>query len=562
MLRKYLIWAVAGLLTLAALAWLIVRNWLKSDDLSQDLRNRLIEWVDTKSNGSYQLELGSLVIDPDKATLTISDLALHPTDASPTDSVTHYRLAFEHLLVKNVDIAALLESSVLNLSSVTISGGELQIEQGKGTNALESAVDDATKEKPGRKKTIRAVKIDSILLSQLDIVYTNRKKSKTGVRSVHLDIYDFNSDSIQPGRLQSLGFRAFRLAIDSVHQDIAEKKYRIGASQLILKGEKEMQAVIRDAHLRPTSGQSLEALAAREPEQQDIYRASVTEVVIDAFDFQGFLEDSMIRTPLIVLKNPRLQIFNDRSLPPPTRSKIGRNPHQLIQKLPYGLEIPLIKVENGSVEYMEKNKDGTDVGKIRFQSIKGNAGPIYKGVREQGSLTLDLQSQLMGKVPLNAKFHFPPGNKGSFTVRASLAPFDLDILNPVVEPLAKVSLRSGRATALSINIRGNDRSATGDIKFLYEDLKADVLKEKEDGNTVKRPVVSLLANTILRSNNRADDRHANSYSVQQEREPTKSFFNLIWKTIFAGIKESAGVPEKSDKKKTDRKKSDRKKSGQ
>lgn len=548
MLRRRIIWSISVVLMLLAIGYGIFRFWLKSDDLSTQLQQRLTEWVRYATDGSYVLSIGDLVIDPDKATLTVSDLVFKPVgDSAQSDSASRYQLRFDHLLVKNVNVTALFESNLLDLSTIAIAGGQLEIEQGIGGKGLEQTV----KEKTGnnkKKKAIRALKVDSILLSQLDIVYVNRKNEKTSVRSVHLDLYNFHSDSIQPNTVNALGFKGFRLSIDSVHLDIARKKYRIKADQFILKGEKQIQAIIKNVHLRPNAKGSMEQLAGKEAEQSDIYQCSIPEIIVDGFDYQSFLEDSIIRTPMVVLKEPTLRIFNDRSRPPPTKSKIGRNPHQLIQQLPHGLDIPRVQVENGTVIYMEKNKEGTDVGKISFESIRGNAGPIRKGVKKEASLTLDLTAKLMGKASLKALFYFPPGKNGAFTVKASLQPFELAAVNPIVQPLGRVELKSGRVNRLDFTIRGNDRSANGDIVFLYEDLKVDILKEKDDGKTVKRPLISFLANKILlRTNNRKDDRHADRQLVQHPREPTKSFFNLIWKTLFEGLKKSVGVPEKDKK---------------
>jgi hypothetical protein len=256
----------------------------------------------------------------------------------------------------------------------------------------------------------------------------------------------------------------------------------------------------------------------------------------------------MIRTPLILLNEPSLTIFNDRSRPPSTKSKIGKNPHQLIQQLIFGLEVPVLQVKNGSITYFEKNKEGTDIGKLRFGSISGNAGPILKGVETKGSLQLDLEAKLMDQAPMKAHFYFPPGANGQFTVQASIQSFQLEALNPVIEPLARVAIRSGKSNLLNFSIQGSDQGANGKIRFSYQDLKIDLLKEKETGTTTKRPVLSLLVNQLLlRTHNRMDDRKAHEFLVRQDRDPTKSFFNLIWKTIFEGLKSSAGIRSKDSK---------------
>jgi hypothetical protein len=546
MLGRRSIIILSGAVFLILLGVGIFRYWLKSTDLSEELKSRLTNWIAEETDGRYRLSMETLKIDPDKETLAISGLVFEPIH-SDTSQQTFYRFRFDNLIVKNVSVSSLLESSLLDLSTIAISGGNLEIERGTDTGKNINQVIQGTKSKR-KKQVLSGLKVDSIQLSKLDITYTNRKKGKTKVKSVHLDLYNFHTDSLQVNAGNPLPVGGFRLSIENIELDLAEKKYQLKADQLILKGTDHIQAIITKLFVNPAAGSNLEALAGKTPVQQDIYQCSIPEIVIDSVDVRSFLEDSIIRTPLIVLKEPFLKIFNDRSRPPATQSKIGKNPHQLIQQLSPGLDIPLMQIENGRIEYMEKNKEGTDVGKLVFGSINGNAGPIQKGVESVGSLSLNLTARLMDKIPLDARFYFPPGNTGQFTVRGAIQPFDLALINPIVQPLTNVQIRTGKAKKLEFNLRGTDHLAKGRVLFLYEDLKIDLLKEKNSGETAKRPLLTLLANQLLvRNHNRLDDRHQHEFEVINERVPTKSFFNLVWKTLFEGLKMSAGLGDKDKK---------------
>lgn len=522
------------------------RYWVKSKDVTETVKDRVITWVKEATGGTYILSIGDLHIDPDKQSLLVSELIFEPA-AKKSGASTTFKFRLENLLINNVSISSFLESSLLELSNVTIAGGEFEIIQGsvKPETILAPTLQP---EKQFSKKGLRGVKIDSIQLSQLDLTYTANKKGSTKLESVHLDLYDFHTDSFLSSSFTPLPVRRFRLAIQNLKTELADKDYELKAEQCIINGTQHIQAIIKDIELNPTSGNSLESIAAKTPVQMDVYQLRIPEVVIDSLDYRAFLEDSIIRTPMIVLNKPSLIIFNDRSRPLSTRSKIGRNPHQLIQQLTYGLDVPLLQIKNGSVTYNEKNKEGTAVGKLHFGTITGNAGPIQKGVETKGSLELDLEARLMDQVPMKASFYFPPGGNGQFSVKATIQPFHLATLNPVIQPLARVKIRSGKSHQLNFTINGNDLGAEGRVRFTYDNLKLDILKEKESGTTTKRPLVSLLANQLLlRTNNRADDRKDHEFLVREERDPAKSFFNLIWKTLFEGIKSSAGIRPKDAK---------------
>lgn len=522
----------------------MVRYWIKSRDVAETIKNRISTWVQEETGGQYKLNIGDLHIDPEKQSILVSEILFQPAGKIKAAG-TSYKFRLENLLINQVTLSSLLESSLLELSNITIAGGEIEII--RHADKYDNPTGSRSK-KQLYKKGLKGIKIDSIQLSQLDLIYQANNKAITRLESVHLDLYGFHTDSLKTTTSNPLPVASFRLAIENLRTELSEQEYELKAEKFILNGAQHFQAIIKNIELIPTAGGSLETIAAQTPVQMDVYRLSIPEVVIDSLDYRSFLEDSMIRTPMILLNEPSLIIFNDRSSPPSTQSKIGKNPHQLIQQLGFGLEVPVLQVNNGSISYYEKNKESTDVGKLRFGSISGNAGPILKGVESKGSLQLDLEAKLMDQVPMKAQFYFPPGANGQFTVHASVQPFQLAALNPVIQPLARVAIRSGKSSLLNFTIQGSDQGANGKIRFSYQDLKIDLLKEKESGNTTKRPLLSLLANQLLiRTHNRLDDRKAHEFLVREDRDPTKSFFNLIWKTLFEGLKSSAGIRSKDTK---------------
>ena len=109
----------------------IVRYWLKSKDVSETIKDRVITWVEAETRGAYKLSIGDIQIDPEKQSLLVSDILFQPTGKlSATETV--YQFRFENILIKNVDLSSFLESSLLDLSNVTIAGGEFEIIQGAG----------------------------------------------------------------------------------------------------------------------------------------------------------------------------------------------------------------------------------------------------------------------------------------------------------------------------------------------------------------------------------------------------------------------------------------------
>jgi hypothetical protein len=90
-------------------------------------------------------------------------------------------------------------------------------------------------------------------------------------------------------------------------------------------------------------------------------------------------------------------------------------------------------------------------------------------------------------------------------------------------------------------MEGNERSATGEVKFIYDHLKINILKKDDDTHQLKRKgLMSLFANVLaINDSNPPDNGKVKVVHTQYTRDPKKSFFNLVWKTLFTGIKETA-----------------------
>ena len=83
----------------------------------------------------------------------------------------------------------------------------------------------------------------------------------------------------------------------------------------------------------------------------------------------------------------------------------------------------------------------------------------------------------------------------------------------------------------------------GTVKMLYEDLKVSVL-EKEEGTKKldKKTVASIAANIMIKNSNPANKKEdPKIINVQMERDTNRSIFYLVWKSLFKGIKETAGI---------------------
>jgi hypothetical protein len=64
--------------------------------------------------------------------------------------------------------------------------------------------------------------------------------------------------------------------------------------------------------------------------------------------------------------------------------------------------------------------------------------------------------------------------------------------------------------------------------------------------------VSFLANTFVINNKNPNGKNLRIGEIDEERDPTKSIFNYLWKSLLSGIKPSLGINEKNKKDKDEK----------
>ncbi len=78
--------------------------------------------------------------------------------------------------------------------------------------------------------------------------------------------------------------------------------------------------------------------------------------------------------------------------------------------------------------------------------------------------------------------------------------------------------------------------------MLYSGLKISLLKkDKQENKYDKKGLASLAANIIIKGSNPGGDGKTRVEDVHFRRLLNRSMFNLIWKTIFTGVKQTAGI---------------------
>ncbi len=282
--------------------------------------------------------------------------------------------------------------------------------------------------------------------------------------------------------------------------------------------------------------------------EKDRIEFSARLIELKRFNFRDFILKDIVNAGVININHFNVKNFRDKRLPFP-KSQQSLMPQSMIRDFGTPLKIGQLNLAYGKITYEEIVEDGQKPGEIKFTNVSANIKNITNmpsAWKKNDLLSLDAEAYLMGKGKIAAQMRTNISNKqNKFTFSGTISPMDLRTVNPMLENVAYVSVKSGYNDRLDFAFNGNEDFAVGEMKFRYNDLKISVIKKKTGD---KGGFASFLANTFIINNKNPAGKNLRVGEIYFERDKQKSMFNYLWKSLLSGIKPSLGINEKKDKK--------------
>ncbi|WP_316842724.1 hypothetical protein [Pedobacter gandavensis] len=287
---------------------------------------------------------------------------------------------------------------------------------------------------------------------------------------------------------------------------------------------------------------------------KDRYEIQMSDLSLEGINLPLYILKQELFAKEMTVANGSVKVFNNKALPKLIREKIGRFPHQLLQRVNGKLSIKKLNLSNIDISYSEYDNDSQQKGTITFENTSGSFSNVTNTSKDKAKnpwMTADLTTYLMGRGKLNVGFKFNLDAKdGAFSYSGILGEMDGRVLNRITRPLGMIAIKSGEVKRLEFQVDANDRVANGRMKFEYNELSVNLLKKEAGENRlVRQGWMSFLANAmILNPNNPSKEGELVTAVIHEERARDGSFFHFIWKSLFQGIRHSVGVTEEKEQK--------------
>ena len=585
-IRKVILWTLASLFVILSIAAIyITRNFnqLLTDALLKNFNSALISDV-------YELKFEKLRVNLLQGNIKVFNVVLQPRQ-KPLQNYPYINSSFSlrtrKILLTDVKILDLLKLNILKLEKIEILEPivELKIENQipiffpfkDSTEVVDP--DDKGKKNP----------IESFVLQKFDLINASvhvvnlAKERELSVKRFSIsfrdlilqqllgkDLISYNHIKISIGdltgkmkheALKYLSFKDYRLSIDTlkIEKSVDTLIYHFAdfglgintvdvqtADSIFHVSLQSIQLSYRDKAIwlkgflfKPNVSNA--ALQAKSKYQKTGFSGSIDSINIIGLNFDSLIYSRKLFVEEIDIDNVSLSLFKDKTKPP-DKKKFPQYLAQNIIAIPLPLRVRTMKATNINLLNVERKEDGTTAkvtvgrGTLAAKNIT-NLSPT-------GMLTLNAAAYIENKVLVNLNVAYSY-TKPQFNFNIRETKFNLLDLNKLILAYAPVKICKGMVDEIILSGTAYRTYATGTMKFLYHDLNVDMkISEKKWQNDV----VAFAANTVLPSSNPPSaGMSPRVVSIKAERDMNKAGFNIILRSLFAGMKETM-IMSKENKK--------------
>lgn len=552
---KWVITIIGIFILLAGgLAWYINLKWKPL--LTTAIQNALIDASDSLytvkfSDIEVNILTGSAIVDSIEITPNLAIYEKMKLARTAPENI--FSLKVFKLSLKNVKPLKVYQQKKLDIKNITIQNPELSIYYTKLNNQIQKKEDHRT---PYQriKKSLKELRITSIFLTDVKFKYVDQsyKKPKiTAFDQMNIRLNDILVDSLSDSdSTRIFNTKDIIAEINNYTFPTPDSLYRINISHAYVSSQKK-QLSISGIELLPRLKEM--QFAAHFKTQQERYKITFDSVLVNNIRFRELIDRRRLRSSSVTLDKGSVDVFLNRSKPVKTIDKGVNFPHLALKRLNWDIIADTVVVKNTSIAYTEYNPKTAAKGTVYFKRLNGR---IFNVTNDSVSLkknhTADayLQTYLMdkGKIDIHIAFNLID-TKGAFSYDGTLGPMSFTALNPLTKPLSMIATKSGEVQGMDFNIKGNVDGAQGRLVLKYTDLNISIMKKGDDDQLKKSGIISFLANALLVDNANPKGKDPLKIAYPTYKRPREgSFFNLMWKTVFEGLKTSVGITkDKEDK---------------
>jgi hypothetical protein len=518
----------------------------KSDDFEGLIKTKIAALVNKGSDGLYNISIEDIEIDVLNSTVIAQNVLLFADSARiklmeegqklPDDI---YEVAVKSIVIKGISPQDFLNTKQISLQQVFIDQPDVKItHQKRPYNRKDSGNFYSRIAAINESYSLKNLTLQNIKLTYKNLSKNNQVSVLQNLTVLLNDIRIDKETAEDSTRFLFANDAAIYLKEYAAYT--ADKLYRFTIDSVTLK---PMLGLMSANNVRLNPQGSKDEFSKKLKVLKDRFDIRIEKATVKNINWWALISDEGLFGENMTLSGGYINVYDDRRLPAP-ESKMGNFPHQLLMKVKFPVKMNSITITDVDVSYEELNPVTDKSGSITFGNTSGelkNVTNIPVAIAANPLMTVTANTILMNEGKLHASFVFnlSKSTAGVFSVDATLGPMDGTKANKAVNGLAMVEIEKLQIDKLEMHVTGSNNKANGTVRFAYHDLKIAALKKdkNEDDGFKKRKLLSFIANTfVVKSSSPAKTGDTpKTQIVSYDRDPKKSFFNLVWQTVAKGI---------------------------
>ncbi|MGY4383644.1 hypothetical protein ACVWYN_000663 [Pedobacter sp. UYP24] len=537
------------------------------------LTEKLKKGVHDASGGLYSLNFDDIHINIFTGSATLDSVSILPDTVvfrklreAKVASPNLYQVKLAHLKISRVSILKAYFKKIVELNAIVLDQPSINI-----VHYNIPKKPDTVKEEKSLYQlisgTLKSIHVKAIKIVDADLDYINGATSRplNSIKHLSINVNDLLIDSLSASDTTRFyytkdinflltGYRSlgkdkmYTIKVDTISGSATGKNIKVVGLQMI-----PMYPDLEFSR-KYTYG-------------KDRYDLKFDHLNFSGVDFKRLNSEGSLHAAALLVGPAKVNIFVNRELPaPPGLDKVRNFPHIALKRLPIPAILDTLKLRGLDIAYTEYNPISQKRGTIYFKDFAGN---IYNLTNDSLQLTknnhavANLHALVMKTSRIDVKMDFNLTAKdAAFSYSGKVGPMDMMVLNPVAKNMGLVEIASGQMQKTEFNVKANQYGSTSTVGFYYTNLKIKLLKEGENGEKPKeKGLLSFIANSFLIKDDNPKKGDAPRIAhVTFKRTPAASFFNLLWKSVFIGMRENVGLgivpvktPEQAMKKVEDKK---------
>ncbi|HEY0176688.1 MAG TPA: hypothetical protein VGC08_09940 [Pedobacter sp.] len=487
---------------------------------------------------------GSVTVDQ---ILLAPDTAVFNAEKKSGTAPTHlFRVKLEKLQLRRIGILTVYFDKKIEMNDIILEHPSINMIYNKVYKKPDTSKDERSLYQR-ISKTLKSVRINGIKIEDADFNYVSGETGQilNSVNHLNLKIKDFLLDAhsgddttrfyyTKDVLFELAGYHAlskdklYTTKVDTVSGSATGKTVHIKGFKMI-----PMYPELPFSRMLKT--------------QKDRYDLAFDQINFKGLDFIRLNTDGVLHAQSLEIRQANAKVFMNREMPPGHGDKSANFPHMALKRLPVETTIDTLKLNGINVAYTEYNPITQQRGTVHIDRLNGHILNVTNDslslVRNHHAVA-NLDAFLVRAAQLNIRINFDLlSDNGAFTFKGNVGTVDMVKLNPLAESLGLLKIQTGQIQKIDFEATANAAGSNGIMHMYYNNLKIGLMKEGEDGAPAKKKgLLSFVANTfIVKDENPSKNEPVRTAKIHFQRPPGASFFNLLWKSVLVGMRETVGV---------------------